>query len=205
MRPGVPRPVELREDQVLGRHDGELVPLDGRPAPPPELLAPVLAVLAHDQIHLHHVRTVNHVEDASRSDRLVHRVPVEVEVPLEEGADPIGLAGRQLYHDVDVPRHARHRIVVRRDRPRHHVCEAGGLEPPGDDREDLQLLEHLDPVSATGPGQEGPPHGRLSPGPLQPQLRPHPAEAVRGPASQPLAGDWIGEKHCARSADLGPL
>jgi len=110
-----------------------------------ELRPPILAVLADDAVHLDHVGEVDQVERAPAGYRGAHRCPVEIEVALEQGAEPVGVPGRQLDNEVDVARHARHRVVVSCERSGHHVRDPGGREPPGDDRENLKLFGHAWP------------------------------------------------------------
>ena len=72
---------------------GELVAFDRAAALARELRAAVLAVLADDEVHLDHVGQVDQVERAPAGDRGAHRVPVEIEVALEQGAEPVGVPG----------------------------------------------------------------------------------------------------------------
>src|SRR5881628_2746269 len=103
------------------------------------------AIASRGAFNLIHVGQVDQVERAPASDGSAHRVPVEIKVALEQSAEPVGVPGRQLHDEVDVARHAWHRVVVGCERSGHHVRDPGGLEPSSDDRENLQLFGHAWP------------------------------------------------------------
>jgi hypothetical protein len=103
--------------------------------------------LRTNAVHLDHVGLVDQVEHAAVHDGRAHRVAIEIEVVLEASADPIDVAHRQLDNEVDVARHARHRVVVGRERSCQHVADPRGLQAPGDGLEDLQLFDHPRPQS----------------------------------------------------------
>src|SRR3989442_10037036 len=158
---------------LLGRDQGDLVTFDHAASLARELHPAVLAVLADDAVHLDHVGQVDQVERAPADDCSAYHVPVEIEVALEQGAEPVGVPDRQLHNEIDVARHAWHRVVVGCERSGHHVRDPGGLEPSSDIVRTPVLRSRLAPSST---------------GPLEPQLAPHPAEVVGWPALQALAG-----------------
>jgi hypothetical protein len=64
------------------------------------------------------------------------------EVLTKQVDDPLGVLRRQLDHEINVPRHARQRVVVEGHGPSDHVADTGALHPPGDDLQDFDLFTH---------------------------------------------------------------
>src|SRR2546426_1131719 len=145
---GVPGPVELGNDEVLWRYDEDRAVIDRDATSALELLTPVVAVLAHDEIHLHHQCGMDDVERRALDERPAHCFMLDIEVVSKKFAEPTHVGLGRLNHDVDVSGHAWHRVVVRRDRSGHHIRDTRGLEPSGDDLEDLQLLGHTQPPAS---------------------------------------------------------
>jgi hypothetical protein len=77
---------------------------------------------------------------AAIGDGLAYRVGVHVEVVAEQLDQHVTGGFRELHDEVDVARHPGHRVVVERHRAGQHVRQPGRVEPPGHDRQDLQLL-----------------------------------------------------------------
>src|SRR3990172_6435696 len=83
------------------------------------------------------------VEHPFLVDLPLDRFPIDIEVILKDVADSIGVLGRQLHHDINVARHARHSVVVDGHGSRYHISDATGGQPLGYSFQNLQLFAHL--------------------------------------------------------------
>src|SRR5437667_365736 len=142
LRSGLLGPDKFGENQILpGRHPG-VEAGDAHAHAPLELVHAEPRFLADDEVELHELFEVKHVEHASVRERPRDVGFRDVVLRLEEGGKPLGIASGALDKEIDVARHARLGIVAEGERAREHICNACALEASESGLQNLKLGAH---------------------------------------------------------------